>query len=417
MLPIELEFTKRFIDNVLGVDLPLGQIETTLTQACFNTLTRQEEVNSSARDQWGNWDWPYCDAQRRGELYTPWLDLPLAQLRHNQSTAPKTTIEPLWPGNKPFALCLTHDVDDVPRVSGLRSMARSLQLAIRNRKNPNKIIERFWLKARNVASKKRPSTPLPQRDYEDWLKIEDQYGFKSTLFFFPAHLESPHPYDCIYQFQDVITYSHQKTTVSEMMKEIDRAGWEVGLHGSYHSAIESNLLRGEKQQIEEIVGHPITSTRQHFLHYEVGLTPQLQVQAGFKVDSTHGFNRSIGFRAGTSFPYWCWNHQTQQPTEVLEIPQHIMDGGLFTKDALQYNQELAIRHSVQLMDIVEQVGGCLTLNWHMHALNDDKWWNVYVTLLDEGHRRGAWGCSAKQIYEWWTAREQRIAENARTAAS
>ena len=254
----------------------------------------------------------------------------------------------------------------------------------------------------------RPMGGDPLWHYEDWLKLEDRHGFRSTFFFFPSRLGRPHYYDCRYRMGDVIRYDNRKMSVADMMCLFSESGWEVGVHGSYHSAVEKGLLADEREQIEQVIGRPVISTRQHYLHYECSRTPRLQAEAGLKVDSTHGFNRSIGFRAGTSFPYWCWDHDAGQALPLLEIPQHIMDGGLFATNSLEYSEDAAIRHCVELMDEVQSVNGCLTLSWHPNFLNDQTWWNVYKTLLEEAARRNAWGCSAGQLYEWWTAREQRI---------
>jgi peptidoglycan/xylan/chitin deacetylase (PgdA/CDA1 family) len=246
------------------------------------------------------------------------------------------------------------------------------------------------------------------QNFDEWLKLEGSFGFKSTFFFFPSRLDHRHPYDCWYQFHDIVRHGMGTMTVKEMIRAIDLAGWEVGLHGSYHSATERDLLSHERQQLEEILDHDIISTRQHWLHYEVQVTPGLQREAGFKVDSTQGLNRSIGFRAGTAFPYWCWDYQKGESLPVLEVPQHIMDAGLFAPNGLQYKEALAIKHSMEIMDAVESVGGCLTLNWHPHNVNDAKHWHVYKTLLEEANRRNAWGCSVGELYQWWTNRERRI---------
>jgi peptidoglycan/xylan/chitin deacetylase (PgdA/CDA1 family) len=245
------------------------------------------------------------------------------------------------------------------------------------------------------------------RNFDALMKLEDSFGFKSTFFFFPSCLEDRHPYDCEYQFHEIVCHGHGTMTVKEMIQTIDNAGWEIGLHGSYHSATKSGLLSHERQQLEEIIGHEIISTRQHWLHYDVQVTPCLQRDAGFKVDSTQGFNRSIGFRAGTAFPYWCWDHLKGEALPVLEIPQHIMDGGLFVP-GLQYKEALAIKHCLEIMDAVQHVGGCLTLSWHPHNVNDPKHWQVYKTLLEEAAGRNAWGCSVGELYRWWRERERSI---------
>ena len=191
-------------------------------------------------------------------------------------------------------------------------------------------------------------------------------------------------------------------------KRLARQAGRSGLHGSFHSATAPGLLAEERAQIEEAIARPVISIRQHWLHYDARLTPSLQAAAGLKADSTQGFNRAIGFRAGSAFPYWSWDHVAGQPSAVLEIPLHIMDGGLFSVGALEYDEELAVAHSLQLMAAVERVGGVLTLNWHAHGISNPVWWRVYERLLSEAAARHAWGCSAGQLYQWWTERESRI---------
>jgi peptidoglycan/xylan/chitin deacetylase (PgdA/CDA1 family) len=403
------EYVQRFIGNLLGRVVSFDNIEPALAESCFYALTRQEELDSSIRDRWGNWDWQFCDAQRRGELYIPWLDKPLVLLRDElERQHPEVAAEPLWPDGKSFALCLTHDLDEVSPCGALRTRARSVQLAIRAGQKWPGVIKQAMAFAYDSLVQRRPPASSSERRYEDWLKPEDKHGFKSTFFFFPSRLGRPHIWDCTYRFSDKIQSKNGKISVAEMLREIDRAGWEVGLHGSYHSATEPGLLKDERRQVEEALGHRIISIRQHYLHYDVGTTPRLQADAGLTADSTQGFNRCVGFRAGTSFPYWCWDHKSGRILRVLEIPQIIMDGALFQPNSLEYDEETAVRHSLQIMEAVERVGGCLTLNWHPNYLNDNKWWNIYKTLLEEAGRRNAWGCSVKQLYKWWTAREQRI---------
>jgi hypothetical protein len=215
-------------------------------------------------------------------------------------------------------------------------------------------------------------------------------------------------YDSLYHYDDRVRLSGRAPKVREWMRELVSAGYDVGLHGSFHSALQPNLLAEQKRQVEDAVGQEVKSTRQHWLHYDARVTPRLQAASGLSADSTQGFNRNIGFRAGTAFPYFCWDFERSGPTSVLEIPQHVMDGALFTANALEYDADLALSHCVELMDRVEAVGGCLTLNWHPNSIEHPAYWSVYVQLLEEAARRGAWGCSMMQLHGWWTARAARI---------
>lgn len=400
-------YVQHFVDSVLGIR---GiKVDAVLDQTIFRELSRTPEVEMKIRDQWGNWAWPYSESQRQGKLYHPWLDEPLAELRHLlMRDHPEWPWEPLWPNGCPFALCLTHDVDIVSQYATIGCFFREFDRMCQNRERKKEHLKRLAWTGINVVSGLVRTAKDPLWHYEDWLKLEDRFGFRSTFFFFPSHLIKPALVDANYHFNERIIFAKRPMTVGQMMQVIHRAGWEIGLHGSYHSATEPGILDYERSQIESAIGDAVISTRQHWLHYDIQQTPRLQAEAGLRCDSTHGFNRSIGFRAGTSFPYWCWDHSTQSELPVLEIPQHVMDGALFTTNALEYNAELAVLHCIQLMDRVAQVGGCLTLSWHPNYLNDEKWWSVYQTLLEEGARRNAWGCTAGQLYVWWTQRESRL---------
>jgi len=399
------QYVQKFIDTVMGIRGV--RVYEHLEEMIFQNVSRLSEVKVSIRDQWGNWEWSFSDAQREGKLYHPWIDEPLSELRHRlMREHPEWPWMPLWPDGRSFALCLTHDVDLVSQYHTITELLRMLYRTARSSGNKIEKVRRLIRSLQSLTIYPSQIRTDPLWHYEDWLKLEDSYGFRSTFFFFPSYVAKPSVWDAQYHFDDRIRFSGRLMKVRDMMQIIRRAGWDIGLHGSYYSATEPGILGNELSQIEGVIGEKVISIRQHWLHYDTLRTPRLQAEAGLLCDSTQGFNRNIGFRAGTSFPYWCWDHESQSPLPVLEIPMHIMDGALFTTNALEYNLELAIHHCVQLLDRVAKVGGCLTLNWHPNYLNDDKWWSVYKTLLEEAARRNAWGCSVGQLYSWWTQRER-----------
>jgi peptidoglycan/xylan/chitin deacetylase (PgdA/CDA1 family) len=409
-------YVRAQVSSVLGLPVADDRIDEGLARQLFRELSRTPEVETPARDQWGNWDFPFGDSNRSGDLYRPWLDRPLIELgRKLAAERPDVKPEPRWPDGKKFAVCLTHDVDFItlePDFSrSMRSISHDLELAFRaprDRATVTAGLRGAAVSAFRIASLKA-LRPRPERSYDEWLKLEDRHGFKSTFFFFPESVSDTHVYDCRYAYDDPAVFDGRRMKVRDLMNEIARAGWDIGLHGSYHSALRSGLLAGQRQQVESVIGRPVTGTRQHWLHYDVRVTPRLQAEAGLTADSTQGFNRNVGFRAGTAFPYPCWDFERDAALPVLEIPQHVMDGALFTANALEYDVDLAVRHCVQLLDQVESVGGCLTLSWHPNVIQYPNYWASYEAVLAEAARRGAWGCSMGELYRWWTDRSARVA--------
>lgn len=419
LTPQARRFALGQIATIIGLPPDGIPVDDELLGAVFRELSRMPEVEERSRDQWGNWEFSFGSSNRRGELYVPWLDRLLIELRGRVlKTHPGWSPEPTWPEGRPFALCLTHDVDFVSKNPSFRRSAtvavREAKAIVSNPRNPNitSMSSRGLLAAAFQVATMRGLRRRPERSYDEWLRLEDRYGFKSTFFYFPETVAHRHPYDCHYGYGDAVFFDGRLRSVREMVTAMREGGWEIGLHGSYHSALEPGLLADQKRQIEQISGAPVVSTRQHWLHYDVECTPGLQVEAGLLTDSTQGFNRNIGFRAGTSFPYPCWDHALQTPLPILEIPQHIMDGALFTTNALGYRREMAAEHCIELMDQVAAVGGCLTLSWHPNVIDNSDYWGAYEDILAEAARRNAWGCSVGQLADWWRARSSRINSSA-----
>src|SRR5439155_19917609 len=120
----------------------------------------------------------------------------------------------------------------------------------------------------------------------------------------------------------------ERIRVADMMRTLHEEGFDVGLHGSYNSAVVPGRLVQEKQALEQAIGAAVTTTRQHFIHWDVRTTPRLQAEAGFTADSTLGFNRNVGYRTGTSLPVRWLDLERGEPFDLLELPLVVHDGAL-----------------------------------------------------------------------------------------
>ena len=315
---------------------------------------------------------------------------------------------PDWPSGKKFAACLTHDVDFVSARSvrqHVRSLFRDARVAGGRAK-----IDMLRALAQNMFQVARASfwsREDPFHRFERWLEVESNVGAHSTFFFLPEFVGKPHYTDGAYRYSDIVRFDGQRCNVAEMIREIDQRGWEVGLHASWYAFDDSDELERQKEQLEETVGHEITSIRQHFLHYDIRTTPRAQATAGFKYDSSLGFNANVGFRFGTAHPWYLHDLESESELSLLEIPLIIQDIGLLgpTK-GLRLDEEMAFRYVRQLAEVTERVGGVLTLLWHPNAITSPADWNVYLRALEELTTRGAWLASVDEVGKWWEARSE-----------
>jgi hypothetical protein len=213
----------------------------------------------------------------------------------------------------------------------------------------------------------------------------------------------------VYTVDDSFVFRERLRRVRDVIRELVQAGFDAGLHGSSASATDATLLSAQRAVLEDAVGAEVRTTRQHWLHWDARLTPAAQATAGFTADSTLGFNRNAGFRAGTSFPFFLSTPDPFRAVDVLEIPLVAQESALFGANALELDESLAREVVQTLVDRVATVGGVFTTLIHPHSLLDDRVTSLYTWLLDYALDRGAWVASVAQIDSWWRRRAQALA--------
>lgn len=340
-------------------------------------------------------DFAYNALNPLGLLYRPIVDE-----KYLAGGSPK----PVWPGGRPFAVCLTHDVD----VVSLYSFRQISRIRTRNFMADNSLA----IKARSLVGwgidALRAAIEINAKDplhcYERWLEVEKQVGARSTFFFWPgwSAIGRHHHSDCAYELSDRIVFDRQKCTVIEMIREISRKGWEIGLHPSWYSFDDVDEMKRQKEALENILEKDVVSVRQHFLHYDIRVTPKIQADAGFKYDSTLGFNDNIGFRLGTSYPWRLYDLKTETQLSITEIPLIIQDGALLLKTkGLRLDAETAFQYIVQIAQEVKNVGGVLTVLWHPQYIINADWWNLYRRMLNYLQEQDALFCSVEEAGSFW----------------
>jgi len=161
-------------------------------------------------------------------------------------------------------------------------------------------------------------------------------------------------------------------------------------------------MKRQKEALEKVLNHDIVSIRQHCLHYDIGITPQIQADAGFKYDSTLGFNDNVGFRFGTSRPWYLYNLKGEKELPIMEIPLIVQDGALLNPDkGMRLDKETAFQYLVQITESVEKVGGVLTLLWHPNHIINQNWWNLYLQTLQYLDEKNPWFAPLHKIGAWW----------------
>ncbi|MEX0611875.1 MAG: polysaccharide deacetylase family protein [Pirellulales bacterium] len=345
----------------------------------------------------------YCATSSRfsslshdGGLYRPFLD----EQRLAAGDSP-----PIWPNGAPFAVCLTHDVDNVAWHTPLMHLRQ-----VRNRA-PAAALHRESRAIRGLGAsavdfftalaRRRRADPL--FCYEHWLEMEATVGARSTFLFLPNRYGKRHYSDGGYRYDDRVMFDAQPCSVREMMREIHCRGWEVGLHASWNSFNSVAEMKRQKEQVEEAIGATVRSVRHHHLHFDIRCTPHVHHEAGLRVDSSVGFNDDIGFRYGTSLPWRLRDVRNDEPLDVLELPLVIQEKCLI-RILAQGRKNEALERADRLIRRVRAVGGLLTLLWHPETIRFPIFVEVYRSLLASLRDQGAWFGTMAEVDDWWRRR-------------
>jgi peptidoglycan/xylan/chitin deacetylase (PgdA/CDA1 family) len=228
----------------------------------------------------------------------------------------------------------------------------------------------------------------PYWNFPRIVAIEEAYGVKSTFFFLDESIKF-RPFRPSNWGLSLGRYKIDSPKIAEEIRWLDQNGWEVGLHGSYHSYRSSRLLEREKKRLEDILDHEIVGIRQHFLNID-DATWKLQHKAGFGYDASFGFTRDIGFKENRYLPFF----PLEGNEEFLVIPMAIMDSCLMSKKDIR-------KEYLGLIETAGKNNGILVLNWHQRIFNEKEYpgySRVYEGIIQECQRQNARFALLGEIY-------------------
>lgn len=285
----------------------------------WDIFTRKEEYCSSIRDQYDRFSF---SASSNPHVLEPCVSIYLIQ--HGCDFK--------YPDEKPFAVCLTHDIDEL-----YTSIIKKAGSAKRHLKQGS--LSGFMHSVSQMRSKK-----LPLWNFNDILALEEQFNVKSSFYFMVENFGE----------QD---YNYHIEDCESVLGDIIDRGFEVGLHGGHTSYLNSEELKLKKKQLEKILNKKVIGYRSHYLRFKVPETWEYLHEAGFLYDTTFGYADHVGFRNGMCHPYKPFNLKTGKSIEILEIPLIIMDRTL--QRYMNLNTGSAWELSKNIIDTVAQYNGVL----------------------------------------------------------
>jgi hypothetical protein len=268
----------------------------------------------------------------------------------------------------PFALCLTHDVD-----RPYKTPVHALYHAVQER-DPSHLRD-LW------------GGTNPYWQFETVTTIEDDLDVRSAFYF----LSEPPVGDK--RWRDLLDgnalvetfgrYDVREPKLRSLIRSLADGGWEVGLHGSYHSADDRDRLRTEKRRVEEVLGDSIDGGRQHYLRGSVPETWRHYRDIGLTYDATLGSPSDHGFFYGPDVIRPFDDDFVVFPLTLMD--QHLPDPAVRFEDAWAACE--------RLLDRAERQHAVMTTLFHPRCFGDrdfPEYARLYRRLVETALDRGAW---------------------------
>ncbi len=331
--------------------------------SAFFMLTRWEEVVENEKDQFGRFpegnSWAVQNNLEQRPIVNEYAEF-LVRLFQ------KSKIE-IHRKSRKFEPLLSHDVDNVARYDSFKKIASALGGDILTRKSIRSLTKTF-LDVLNIYLLGRKDN----YDTFDYLMdVSEKSKIKSRFYFMPGLIGE---YD--------VRYNYNAKRVKKAYEKVKSRKHIIGIHPSYNSFLDKDLLSKEKKRLEEITGLSMKEGRQHYLRCQVPETWQHWEDVGLEIDGSMGFSKLIGFRTGSCYRYTVFNVKTRKKLNLKEDTLHVMDIAL-----LSDNPVSNIFEEVRLLiEEAKKYNGNFSLLWHNNNLFHPsylKYISMYERLVEE----------------------------------
>ena len=103
----------------------------------------------------------------------------------------------------------------------------------------------------------------------------------------------------------------------------------VGLHPSWQSVENISLLKKEKEQLGAMSDTDISESRQHYIRFTLPGGYRRLIEAGITDDHSMGYGSINGFRASVASPFYWYDLEYEEQTDLHIHPFCFMDANSF----------------------------------------------------------------------------------------
>lgn len=155
---------------------------------------------------------------------------------------------------------------------------------------------------------------------------------------------------------------------------------DIGVHPSYYANEKPEYFIEELRKLSITSGSKIGKSRQHYLKFRLPYTYRQLLKAGIVEDYSMGYASAPGFRAGTCTPFYWFDLEMNEVSNLKVIPITYMEGTLGSY--LKHSPNEAAEVIYQLTEVVKKYKGVHISIWHNHTVSDQFFWKGWRMVFE-----------------------------------
>ena len=267
--------------------------------------------------------------------------------------------------HSPFTFQPTYDIDEAFafKNKGLMKAAGGIARSVVNRE---------WAILNERINVLREKSQDPYDAYNWMDKLHEKNNLKPTYFFHVANEKGK------YDKNVSPTYPAMRQLIKQHADK-----YAIGIHPSWRSGDEEELLEEEIRTLETISEKKIKFSRQHYIRFHLPHTFRRLIAAGITDDYSVGYGSINGFRASVATSFYWYDLKRDEQTNLLLHPFCFMEANSFFEQ--KYLPQRAYEEMMHYYNAVKTVNGNLITIWHNTFLGSyrsfEGWKHVYEEFV------------------------------------
>lgn len=205
--------------------------------------------------------------------------------------------------------------------------------------------------------------------FEDTSFLDSGQSFNHKTIYFL--LGGNHPFD-------VKISNKRSNEITKMANKAVNKGYTIGFHPSYLAATNDELYASELSALESLLNTKISTSRQHYLHFDILKTIAILQKNKISKDSSLGYNENVGFRCGTGVKFYLFDWINMTSSNIIEHPLVWMDSSQLYQSKRTRERFISLTQSFFKKN---NNGTSIELNIHNSTWEDYRFYDIDLSQI------------------------------------